>query len=62
MCTILFLLGLSLTLTKGAFQALAVIYPSYKTWKALESRSLKASQSMLLYWCITAFVSALKER
>jgi hypothetical protein len=59
--TILFLLGLSLTLTKGAFQALAVIYPSYKTWKALESRSLKASQSMLLYWCITAFVSAIKE-
>lgn len=59
--TLLFLLGLSLVLTKGAFQALAVIYPSYKTYKALESRSLKASQAMLLYWCTTAFVNAAKE-
>lgn len=52
---------LGLTLTLAAFQALLVIYPSYKTYKALESRSLQASQEMLLYWCITAFVGSLKE-
>lgn len=52
---------LALTLTKAAFQALAVVYPSYKTYKALESRSLQAAQSMLLYWCITAFIASAKE-
>jgi len=54
-------MGLTITLAKGAFQALAVIYPSYKTYKALESRSLRAAQAMLLYWTITAFVNSIKE-
>lgn len=55
------LIGLSYTLAKGAISALTVIYPSYKSYKALESRSLEASQAMLLYWCIIAFVGAVKE-
>jgi len=52
---------MAFTLTKAALAATLVIYPSYKTYKALESRSLSAAQGMLLYWCMTAFVNAGKE-
>jgi hypothetical protein len=38
-----------------------VCVQSYKSYKALESRSLSAAQGMLLYWCMTAFVNAAKE-
>jgi len=52
---------LAFTLTKAALAATLVIYPSYKSYKALESRSLQAAQGMLLYWCMTAFVNSGKE-
>lgn len=52
---------LGFTLLRGMLQALAVIYPSYKTFKAIESRSLRAAQGMLVYWCIQGAVNALKE-
>jgi hypothetical protein len=38
-----------------------VLYPGFKSYKALESRNLHDAQAMLLYWCVTAFINSGKE-
>jgi len=58
---LLALLGLAFSMLKGTLQSMVLLYPSYKTYKALESRRLRAAQGMLVYWCIFGVVTSMKE-
>lgn len=55
------LINLTLSLLRASFSALLIIFPAYKTYKALESQKLRSCQAMLAYWCVTAIINAMKE-
>ena len=50
-----------LAVLQACVQALIIVWPAFKTYKALQSRKLRACQAMLAFWAVTAFVNASKE-